>query len=149
MMWKKHKIYCCLFSATMVTQRRHSVTLWVHCQSFRIYFVNIYSINPKWPVFSLSLFYTTLLTPDTFYRSLGDSFSPRRLLGNVANEHQMFSKKYLSHALTTFSIWDVIRSAPISRSSADKPMHSSCLTEPYFPTLGKEISGMLCTLLSR
>ena len=66
---------------------------------------------------------------------------PCHILNNVANEHPLFSKKYFSHALTTLSVWEVTRAAPISRCSADKTMHSSCLPEPYFPTLGVRLVG--------
>jgi len=74
---------------------------------------------------------------------------PRHILDSVANEHPLLSKKYFSQALTTLSVWEVTHAAPISRSSTDKTMHSSCLSEPYFPALGSEISGSLCTLLLR
>jgi len=66
---------------------------------------------------------------------------PRHILDNVANEHPLFSKKYFSHALTTLSVWEVTRAAPISRSSADKTIHSSCLTELFFSILGMRLVG--------
>jgi len=32
-MCKKHKLYCCIFTATVVTRMSHNVTFYVHCLS--------------------------------------------------------------------------------------------------------------------